>query len=126
MTTRRTFLLTAAAGLAAIHVRGAAAQTFTPQSPSGLSVSFSTEKMGGSRVLVFGDVRNGTNNTAERVTVLVEGLDETGKVVSRARCYVPGTISARGTAPFEARLLAAGSERRYRATIEAFQFVVGN
>ena len=104
----------------------ARAQTFTPQSPAGLSVTFATEKMGGSRVLVFGDVRNATSNTAERVTVLVEGLDDAGKVVSRARCYVPGTIQARGTAPFEARLLAAGSERRYRASIESFQFLMGN
>ena len=104
----------------------AAAQTFTPQSASGLSVTFATEKMGGSRVLVFGDVRNATSSTAERVTVLVEGLDDAGKVISRARCYVTGTIPPRGTAPFEVRLLSSGSERRYRASIESFQFLVGN
>jgi hypothetical protein len=109
-----------------LAARPAAAQTFTPQAATGLSVTFSSEKMGGSRVLVFGEVRNATNNTASRVTVLVEGLDETGKVVSRARAYVPSTVAARGGAPFEARLLASGSEKRYRATIESFEFVVGN
>lgn len=124
MTRRR--LLALGLWLAACRARPAAAQTFTPQSAAGLTVTFASEKMGGSRVLVFGDIRNATNSTAERVTVLVEGLDETGKVVSRGRCYVTGTVPGRGTAPFEVRLLAAGSERRYRASIESFQFLVGN
>ena len=123
---RRRDLLAGGLALAALAGGRAAAQTFSPQSGAGLSVTFSTEKMGASRVLVFGDVRNATNNTAERVTVLVEGLDEAGKVVSRGRCYVPGTVPSRGTAPFELRLLASGSERRYRASIESYQFLVGN
>ena len=82
-----------------LAARPAAAQTFTPQSASGLSVTFSSEKMGGSRVLVFGEVRNATSNTAARVTVLVEGLDDTGKVVSRARAYVTSTVSPRSRLP---------------------------
>ena len=98
------------------------AQTFTPQSPSGLSVSFTTEKGGGSRVLVFGDVRNSTNSAAERVAILAEGLDESGRVVSRGRAFVTGTVPPRGSAPFEIRLLASGTERRYRVQIESFQF----
>jgi hypothetical protein len=121
MTRRRLLAL-----LLLLAARPAAAQTFTPQSAAGLSVTFSSEKMGGSRVLVFGDVRNTTNTTAERVTVLVEGLDQSGKVVSRGRCYVTGTVPPRGTAPFEVRLLASGSERRYRVSIESFEFLMGN
>ncbi len=107
--------------LAALPV-AAPAQTFSPQSSSGLSVSFTTERAGGSRVLVFGDVRNTTNSTAEHVVILAEGLDEGGRVVSRGRGYVAGTVPTRGTAPFEIRLLAAGSEKRYRVQVEAFQF----
>jgi hypothetical protein len=104
------------------------AQTFTPQSSSGLSVSHTAEKAGGSRVLIFGEVRNATNSTAERVAVLAEGLDEGGHVVSRGRSFVPGTVPSRGSAPFEIRLSASGSERRYRVQIESFQFqnVQGN
>jgi hypothetical protein len=98
------------------------AQSFTPQSASGLSVSHSVEKAGGSRVLIFGEVRNATNSTAERVAIVAEGLDETGRVVSRGRAFVAGTVSARGNAPFEVRLLASGSERRYRVQVESFQF----
>ena len=41
-------------------------QTFSPQSSSGLSVSFTTERAGGSRILVFGDIRNATNSTYPR------------------------------------------------------------
>ena len=98
------------------------AQTFTPQSSSGLSVSHTAEKAGGSRVLIFGEVRNATNATAERVGILAEGLDEGGHVVSRGRSFVSGTVPSRGSAPFEIRLLASGSERRYRVQIESFQF----
>ena len=108
--------------LAALAVsRGGRAQVYTPQSGAGLSVSFQSERMGGSRVLIFGDVRNSTGSTYERVVLLAEGLDETGKVVSRGRAYVTGTVSPKGSAPFELRLLASGSERRYRVQIESFQ-----
>ena len=98
------------------------AQTFTPQSSSGLTVSHTVEKAGGSRVLIFGEVRNATNSTAERVAILAEGLDEGGHVVSRGRSFVAGTVPSRGSASFEIRLLASGSERRYRVQVESFQF----
>jgi hypothetical protein len=116
-------LLAVAAGAAA---PARAQQSFTPQSGAGLTVSFTTEKAGGTRVLVFGDVRNTTNNTAERVVVVAEGLDDKGHVVSRGRCFVPGTVPSRGGAPFEIRISAAGSEKRYRVQVESFQFLQGN
>ena len=101
------------------------AQTFTPQSPSGLNITFTTERAGGSRILVFGEVRNTSTSPAQHVIVVAEGLDESGHVVSRARGYVLGVIASRGSAPFEIRLLAAGSEKRYRMQVESFEFVVG-
>ena len=107
-------------------VAPALAQTFTPQSPSGLSVTFSTEKTGAARVMLFGDVRNATNSSAERVVILAEGLDEGGRVVSRGRCFVSGTVPSRGSSPFEIRLSATGSEKRYRVQVESFQFIQGN
>ena len=101
------------------------AQTYTPQSPAGLSVTFTTERAGGTRVLVFGEVRNSNPSAAQRVVVVVEGLDEAGHVVSRARGYVSGVVPSRGTATFEIRLLSSGSEKRYRTQIESFEFSVG-
>jgi hypothetical protein len=100
-------------------------QTFTPQSPAGLSVNFTTEKAGGSRVIVFGEVRNQNSAPAQHIVVLAEGLDQDGRAVSRARGYVIGLVPSRGSAPFELRLSAAGSEKRYRVQIESFEFLVG-
>src|SRR5213594_1023108 len=74
------------------------------------------------RVLVFGEVRNSNTAPAQHVVVVAEGLDESGRVVSRARGYVLGVLPSRGSAPFELRMLAAGSEKRYRVQIESFEF----
>jgi hypothetical protein len=121
MITRRlllALLLTGATGLSP-----AAAQVFTPQSGTGITVTFQSEKMGGSRVLIFGDVRNATGQTYERVVLLAEGLDAGGQVVSRGRTYVSGTVNPNSSTAFELRFLASGAERRYRVTVESFQQV---
>lgn len=116
--------LLAALLLVALCAAPAFAQTytFTPQSSKDLTLTFQTEREGGSRVLILGEVRNGSAQPCERVVVKAEGLDENGRVVSRGRAYVTGTIRARATAPFEIRLSSAGSERRYRVEIETFEF----
>ena len=110
--------------LAALWVSPAFAQTytFTPQSSRDLALTFQSQREGGSRVLIQGEIRNGSTQTAERVMVKAEGLDENGRVVSRGRVYVPGTIAPRGVASFELRLSSSGAERRYRVEIEAFEF----
>ncbi len=112
--------------LAALCAAPAFAQTytFTPQSSKDLTLTFQTEREGGSRVLILGEVRNGSAQPCERVVVKAEGLDENGRVVSRGRAYVTGTIRARATTPFEIRLSSAGSERRYRVEIETFEFAI--
>jgi hypothetical protein len=115
--------------LSLAHVSAARpqSQTVTPQSPSRLTISFTTERVGSGRVLVYGEVRNGSNTDCERVVLSVEGLDEGGRVVSRARAYVHGTVPSRGSSPFEVRIASPGSERRFRVEIESFQFVsIGN
>ena len=115
--------LLAAAGILLALSPAAQAQTFTPQSSSRLAVSFTTERVGSGRVLVYGEVRNGSNAACERIVVSVEGLDENGRVVSRGRAYVFGVVPSRGTSPFEVRMSSPGSERRFRVEIESFQFV---
>jgi hypothetical protein len=97
--------------------------TFTPQSSKDLTLTYQIEREGGSRVLILGEVRNASAQPCERVVVKAEGLDENGRVVSRGRAYVTGTIRARATAPFEVRLSSSGSEKRYRVEIETFEFV---
>jgi len=97
--------------------------TFTPQSSKELTLTFQTQKEGGSRVLVLGEVRNGSSQPCERIIVKAEGLDENGRVISRGRAYVTGTVRSRTSAPFEIKLSSSGSERRYRVEIESFEFV---
>lgn len=99
----------------------ALAQTYTPQSASALSVTFSVERVGSGRVILFGDVRNGSSSSYERVVLLAEGLDDQGAVVSRARAYVGGVVPGRGSAPFECRIPSGGREKRFRVTVEAYQ-----
>ena len=110
--------------LAALWTFPALAQTytFTPQSSRDLVLTFQTQREGASRVLIQGEVRNTSNQSCERVIIKAEGLDENGRVVSRGRGYVQGTINPRTTAPFEIRLSSAGSERRYRVEVETFEF----
>ncbi|MEX2222571.1 MAG: FxLYD domain-containing protein [Candidatus Rokuibacteriota bacterium] len=116
-------ILLAAAAILVTLSGAARAQTYTPQSSSRLTVSFTTERVGSGRVLIYGEVRNGSSAECERVVVSVEGLDDKGRVVSRGRAYVVGLVSSRGSAPFEVRMASPGSERRFRVEIESFQFV---
>ena len=99
------------------------AQTYSPRSSSRLAVSFTTERVGSGRVLVYGEVRNGASSACERVIVGVEGLDENGRVVSRGRAFVFGVVPSRGSSPFEVRMSSPGTEKRFRVEIESFQFV---
>ena len=122
---RRRFLGGLLLALVTVVTVNVSAQTFTPQSPQGLSVTFTTERVGGTRVLVFGEVRNTNTSPAQHVVVMAEGLDQDGRVVSRGRGYVLGIVPSRGTTPFEIRISSSGSERRYRVQIESFEFVTG-
>ena len=112
--------LVVALGLGAIPAR---AQWLSPQSDKDLRVTWNSERIGPSRVLILGDVQNLSRLTANRVILKAEGLDESGKVVSRVRGYVPGDIPGRAASNFEIRLVPAGSERQYRVTVESFEFV---
>lgn len=115
--------LLAVVGILLVLAPAARAQTVTPQSSARLTVSFTTERVGSGRILVYGEVRNGSNASCERIVVSVEGLDENGRVVSRARAYVIGVVASRDSSPFEVRMSSPGSERRFRVEIESFQFV---
>ncbi|MBI2524789.1 MAG: hypothetical protein HYV93_02285 [Candidatus Rokubacteria bacterium] len=108
----------------ALGAGAAGAQVYTPQSAAGLSVTFQSERMGASRIIIFGEVRNASTTPYEHVVLLAEGLDEGGQAVSRGRAWVPGIVPARGAAPFEVRLLSAGRERRFRVSVEAYQVAV--
>ncbi len=101
----------------------AAAQWYTPQSDRDLQLTWVVETLGSSMARIAGDVRNLSGFPAIRVAIRVEGLDPAGKVVSRARSYVPREIPARGAVPFEVRLSLSGKEEKYRVTVDFFEFL---
>ncbi len=96
------------------------AQWLSPQSEKDLRVTWNSERIGPSRVLILGDILNASALPASRVVLKAEGLDEGGKVVSRARGYF--SVPPRGSSNFEIRLVPSGSERQYRVTVESFEF----
>ena len=90
----------------------ALAQTYTPQSAVRAQRDLPIERVGSGRVILFGDVRNGSSTSYERVVLLAEGLDEAGRgglaadaPTSAAWCPVAGT------APFECRIPSGGREK---------------
>lgn len=99
------------------------AQWYTPQSDRDLQLTWVVEALGPSMARIVGDVRNLSGLPATRVALRVEGLDHTGKVVSRARGYVPREIPARGAVPFEVRLSLSGKEEKYRVALDFFEFL---
>jgi len=98
------------------------AQWYTPQSERDLQLTWVVETLG-PMARIVGEVRNLSGFLATRVALRVEGLDQTGKVVSRARGYVPREIPARGAVPFEVRLSLSGKEEKYRVTVDFFEFL---
>ncbi len=106
-----------------LGVSSGSAQWYRPQSDRDLKLSWSAERLGPSRVLILGEIQNLSAQPAGRVILLAEGLDQAGKVVSRARGYVTGELPPRGATNFEIRLVTSGSEQQYRVTVDYFEFV---
>jgi len=115
--------VTALALLVALGPGAAYAQWMSPQSDKDLRLTWNSERIGPSRVLILGGIQNLSRLPASRVILKAEGLDESGKIVSRARGYVPRDIPAQGSSDFEIRIVPSGSERQYRVTVESFEFV---
>src|SRR3990170_8762235 len=107
----------------ALGASPAGAQWVSPQSDKDLRVTWNSERIGPSRVLILGGIQNLSRLPASRVVLKAEGVDESGKIVSLARGYVPRDIPAQGSSDFEIRIVPSGSERQYRVTVESFEFV---
>lgn len=98
------------------------AQWYIPQSDRDLRLTWNVERLGPSRALVMGEIQNLSDSPASGLVLRAEGLDGSGRVVSRARGFVGAEIPPRGTSRFEIRLTTSGSEQRYRVSVDAFEF----
>ncbi len=120
---RRALAVFALLVLPGLGAAPAGAQWVSPQSDKDLRLTWNSERIGPSRVLILGGIQNLSRLPASRVVLKAEGLDESGKIVSRARGYVSGDVPAHGSSNFEIRMVPSGSERQYRVTVESFEFV---
>src|SRR3989304_5170923 len=89
----RVFALLVVLGLGAAP---AGAQWVSPQSDKDLRLTWNSERMGPSRVLILGGIQNLSRQPASRVVLKAEGLDESGEIVSRARGAGPGGVPPHG------------------------------
>jgi hypothetical protein len=71
---------------------------------------------------IAGYVYNDAGTPASKVSVLVEGLDETGHPVKATIGYIVGTVPALSRAYFEVQVPSAVS---YRVSISSFDWIKG-
>lgn len=108
--------------LALVVVSPGAGQWYTPQSDRDLRLTWVVETLGLSQVRVLGNVQNLSSLPLNQAALRAEGLDQAGRVVSRAWGYVSRPIPPGDSSPFEVRLILTGTERQYRVTIDYFEF----
>jgi hypothetical protein len=72
--------------------------------------------------VIAGYVHNDGGMTASKVSVLVEGLDGGGRLVSATIGYVVGTVPAFNRTYFEVRVPGAAS---YRVKVLSFEWIKG-
>ncbi len=105
-----------------VVVSAGAAQWYLPQSDRDLHLTWVVETLGPSQVRIHGDIQNLSGLPLNQAALRAEGLDQAGRVVSRAWGYVSRQVPPGSSWPFEVRLTLAGTEQQYRVTIEYFEF----
>jgi hypothetical protein len=74
-------------------------------------------------VEVPGSVVNESRGEAFDVSITVEALNSTGKVVARGICFVSARLGPGGTAPFVAKVPVVAGVNSYRAKVTSFRFL---
>ena len=105
-------------------VVGAAAASVAAQTPSSLRVTHSVDKTGPTSAELSGRVFNDGPVDVIDVYVNAAAIDQAGKVLAQGIPYV-GTVPARGSAPFKARVPVVPGAAGYRVGINSFRFAFG-
>jgi len=105
-------------------VVGAAAIPVAAQTPSSLRVTHSVDKTGPTSAELSGRVFNDGQVDVIDVYVNAAAVDQAGKVLAQGIPYV-GTVPARGSAPFKARVPVVPGAASYRVGINSFRFAFG-
>lgn len=99
----------------------AVADPSAAQAPSTLRVTHSVDKTGPTFVELSGTVFNDGPVDAIDVYVNAAAIDGSGKVLAQGIPYV-GSVPARGSAPFKARVPIVAGATGYRVGINSFRF----
>jgi hypothetical protein len=92
--------------------------------PSTLRVTHSVDRPGPSYAELSGRVFNDGPVDVVDVYVNAAAIDASGKVVAQGIPYV-GTVAARGSTPFKARVPVVAGATGYRVGINSFRFGMG-
>ena len=90
---------------------------------SGFSVSHNVVATTPTHVEVTGTVVNETRAEAVDVSVTVEALNASGKVVSRGITYVSARLPGGSSATFVAKVPVVAGATSYRARVTSFRFM---
>jgi hypothetical protein len=102
----------------------AAAASVAAQTASNLRVTHSVDKTGPTAAELSGRVFNDGAVDVIDVYVNASAVDQSGKVLAQGIPYV-GTVPARGSAPFKARVPVVSGAAGYKVGINSFRFAGG-
>jgi|SRR6266850_7045043 len=94
------------------------------QTPTSLRVTHNVDKTGPTHVELSGRVYNDGAVDMVDVYVNAAAVDQAGKVLAQGIPYV-GTVPARGSTPFKARVPVVTGATGYRVGINSFRFAFG-
>jgi len=114
---RRGLLFSVVIALAVVGGGPAAAQT-------PLRVTYSVDKIGPTHIELSGLVFNDGAVDVIDVYVNAAAIDGSGKVLAQGIPYV-GSVPARGSTPFKARVPSVPGATSYRVRINSFRFQMG-
>ena len=115
---RRSPFLSIALALAVVIAAPSAAQIAVPQT---LRVTHSVDKTGPTYVELSGRVVNDGQVDVIDVYVNAAAIDASGKVLAQGIPFV-GSVPARGSTPFKARVPVVAGATSYRVGINSFRF----
>lgn len=102
----------------------AGAAPVAAQTAASLRVTHTVDKTGPTTVELSGHVYNDGSVDVIEVYVNAAAVDQSGKVLAQGIPYV-GTVPARGSAPFKARVPVVPGATGYRVGINSFRFAFG-
>ena len=95
----------------------------TAAAQSGFTVTHKIGTTTPDQVEVVGMVVNDTRAEAVDVSVTVEALNPSGKVIARGVCFVTDRLRGGSSADFSAKVPVVAGTSKYRARVSSYRFI---